>query len=541
MNEGRELWEKYCGFFDKSFSEQVAYNEKQKEELFEEWKGSNAAKHLCPDGVEKFEDIPLTTYDDYPILREFGQEIERLSERTPRGKEESLWDYYDRISRQVAPMLDGWLADEYGFCCKTSGTSGESKWFAHGQSFLNNVSRDIGALFAIACSNEWGKTSLKEGDRIFLVTSPAPYMGGTFYKSLDINHIEVIPPPKIVDNIPSMRKKLVIALKMIEKGERVNLAGGTASSFQMACRYFTNRPSLYKDYYQSMNFGIPKIVQFFMWLYQSLFGKRYKSIKELMDVKGMGGGGFDMKIYADYLREQFGREPMNGYGASECGFILFGTPDRKMDFIPDLKSGYLEFLDNDGEIRKITQLERDNVYELVVTPFGSVLVRYRMGDLLKVVDFRDNGMPVFSFESRKVDLLDIRSYFRLSEAVATNALLEAGLPPTDKWAFAKEIDHTTRDEYLCLLMEKEWEFSELEASRGVFDALRKLDPYFQNYVEDFGIRDPWQVIKVEYLKKGAFMRYIMQRAKQGAPMGRIKPLKLITPEKKEVADLLRSI
>jgi len=193
------------------------------------------------------------------------------------------------------------------------------------------------------------------------------------------------------------------------------------------------------------------------------------------------------------------------------------------------------------EIRKITQLERDNVYELVVTPFGSVLVRYRMGDLLKVVDFRDNGMPVFSFESRKVDLLDIRSYFRLSEAVATNALLEAGLPPTDKWAFAKEIDHTTRDEYLCLLMEKEWEFSELEASRGVFDALRKLDPYFQNYVEDFGIRDPWQVIKVEYLKKGAFMRYIMQRAKQGAPMGRIKPLKLITPEKKEVADLLRSI
>jgi hypothetical protein len=50
-----------------------------------------------------------------------------------------------------------------------------------------------------------------------------------------------------------------------------------------------------------------------------------------------------------------------------------------------------------------------------------------------------------------------------------------------------------------------------------------------------------KVIKLEYLKKGAFMRCIIQRAKQGAPVGQIKPLKLITPEKKEVSDLLRSI
>ena len=161
-----------------------------------------------------------------------------------------------------------------------------------------------------------------------------------------------------------------------------------------------------------------------------------------------------------------------------------------------------------------------------------------MADLFKVVDFRDDGMPIFSFESRRADLLDIRNYFRLSDALAIKALVEAGLPLTDKWAFAKEIEP---DEHLCLLMEREWEYPEREASRRIFEALQKVDPQFQNYVRDFGIRDPWKVIKVEYLRKGAFMRYVMQRAKQGAEMGQIKPLKLITPKNKEVADLLKRI
>ena len=161
-----------------------------------------------------------------------------------------------------------------------------------------------------------------------------------------------------------------------------------------------------------------------------------------------------------------------------------------------------------------------------------------MGDLFKVIDFREDGMPIFGFESRKEDILDIRGYFRLSGALAVEALVDAGLPPTDKWAFVKEIEP---DDHLCLLMEREWEYPEREASRRIFESLQKIDPYFQSYVRDFGIRDPWKVIKVEYLKKGAFMRYIMLRAKQGVEMGQIKPLKLITPQNKDIAELLKRI
>jgi len=538
MNEGRVLWDKYCGFLDKTFSEQVAYNERQKQELFKEWRHTKAAKHLCPDGVEKFEDIPLTTYDDYPILREFGGEVEHLREKVPRGKDESLWDYYDRISRQVAPMLDGWLADEYGFCCKTSGTGGESKWFVHGQNFLENCMRSISAFFVLTCSNARGSTNLRRGYRVLNISGPWPYISALVNKGVLDNGLILVPPLEILENEPDMRKKIMIALKLIEKGEKIDAAGGIASTLHMACRYFTDRKSLYKDYYQSMNFGIPKIVLFFSWLYESLFGKRYKKAMEIMPLKGIATGGFDTEIYADLFYEQFGLEPLNVYGATECGFSMFGSPDRRRNLMPFLISGYFEFLTDNGDVRKINELEKSEIYELICTPFRSVIMRYKMGDLFKMVDFRDDGMPIFSFESRKADLLDIRGYFRLSEALAVKALVEAGLPPTDKWAFTKEIEP---DEHLCLLMEREWEYPESEASRRVFEALQKISTDFHNYVRDFGIRDPGKVIKVEYLKKGAFMRYIMHRAKQGVEMGQIKPLKLITPQNKEVANLLRRI
>ena len=90
-------------------------------------------------------------------------------------------------------------------------------------------------------------------------------------------------------------------------------------------------------------------------------------------------------------------------------------------------------------------------------------------------------------------------------------------------------------------MEKEWEYTEREASKRVFEAFENVDPYFRDYVRDFRIKDPWKVIRVEYLKKGAFMRYMMMKAKKGVEMGQIKPIKLITPKNREVGDLLRRV
>lgn len=541
MDEGRELWKKYCAFFDKPFSEQLELAEKEKEALFEAWKDTQTAKHICPGGVDRFDDIPLTFYEDYPVLDEFGQKIEELTRTKPRGNGVSLWDYYDNISRQALPIVREWLPDEYGLCVKTSGTSGKSKWFAHGKQLYEKMANNIMAMVVIGASHEWGTTTINENDRIFGVGGPSPYILGLIAHVMLESGFNIHPPLDVLDNVTDMRKKIMISLKMIENGTRIDFAGGIASAFHLTCRYFTDRPSLYKDQYQSVNSIIPKTVLFFAWLFFSCFGKKYERGADVMSLKGIGTGGFDTEIYAPYLEEQFGVRPLNVYGASESIFMMIGLPERKLDLMPLMNGNYFEFLaddEKDEKVYKINELEKDRIYEIILTPFRSILARYRLGDLLKVVDFREDGLPIFRFESKVDDLLDIRVYFRLSEALATQILVDAGLPPTDKWVFVKEIDP---DEHICLLMEKEWDYTEKEASQRIFDALHKIDPFFQNYVRDFGIKDPWRVFKVEYLKKGAFMRYIMYQAKQGVEMGQIKPVKLITPKKKWVADLLRRI
>ncbi|MBU4190293.1 MAG: GH3 auxin-responsive promoter family protein [Candidatus Thermoplasmatota archaeon] len=537
MKQSADLWKKYCSFFEKDFSEQLEYNEKKKEEYFKKWKNTKMTKQLCPKGVEKFEDVPLTTYGDYPILHEFGREIEKLERTVPRRKGELLWDYYDRISKQVAPMLDGWMGDEYAFCARTSGTTGESKWFAHGKGAFENLVIESVTLAVLLGSDDWGKTITKAGDKWLNIMAPAPYITGYLLKAA-LTKFNCIPPPHITDNIADMRRKISIAFKTIEKGEKIDFAGGVASSFYMACRYFTQPEKLYKEYYQSMNFGLMKFILFLMWAKHKLAGRKYERTCDIMPVKGIAIGGVDTKLYLDIIKKEFGREPVNLYGSTELGFVMIGPPDRKINLMPDLRVCYFEFLTQEGTVEKIDKLKKECIYELVGTPFGSMPIRYRMGDLFRVVDFRDDGLPIFSFAGRLSNLIDIYGYFRLSEEVVVRALSEAGLPPTDKWAITKIIDPK---EHLLLLMEKEWEHSEEKASKLVFESLRKVSPDFQSYVTDFKIKGPSEVIKVEYLKKGAFMRYALKKMKEGVHLGQIKTPKIVTPDRLDIIATLKGV
>ena len=57
---------------------------------------------------------------------------------------------------------------------------------------------------------------------------------------------------------------------------------------------------------------------------------------------------------------------------------------------------------------------------------------------------------------------------------------------------------------------------------------------------DFGIKDPSEAVKVEYLRPGAFLRYSMIKAKEGSPIGQYKAPKIIPSEKTEIYETLRS-
>jgi len=537
MNEGRDLWQKYCGFFDKDFSEQVKYSEKKKEEYFRKWKKTKMAKQLCPKGARVFEDIPLTTYDDYPILHKFGKKIEKLEKTVPRNKGELWWDYYDRIGRQVSPMLDGWMVDDYAMCLKTSGSSGKSKWFVHGKTYLENAGITSVSVVLLACADHLGKPKIEQGDTILNLMAPMPYGSGVAAWALG-KVFKLVPPIEILDTIIDMRKKLTFTLKYIEKAHAIDCIAGAPSSLRLICQYFTEPKKLWKDRYQSFSLGMIKFILYLKYLQAKRKSKKYEKMNDLFPIKGLVSCAWDGTVYLDYLKEQFNIDPFNLYAASDTLLPLMGRPHRKFDLFPTLSNAYLEFVDDKGQIKKINELTKNEIYELIVTTFGSLTLRYQMGDLFRVIDFEDDGMPIFRFESRKVGMIDIYGYFRLSEALVRDAMIKAGFPPSEKWSVCQEM---MPKEHFHILMEKESEYSEKEAAKLIFESLRKIHPDFNSYVRDFNIREPSEAIGVDYLNKGAFIRYTMKKAKEGLPFGQIKPPKIIGPERHEIADLLRRL
>jgi len=541
MSEERELWDKYCSFLEKPFSEQIAYCEERLNKYFEKWKKTKTAKNLMRKtrkNFEKFEDVPLTTYRDYPILHKFGVKIDALTANKPRRRGEQLFNYYSKLFSELKPMLDGWMVGEFSYAAKTSGTSGKPKWIAHNAICLEDYERSCITLAGMMCSESWGETKAREGDTGLNIAAPIPYISG-WGLLLGSRHFKIIPPVEVAEEVTDMGKRLWMILKEIEKGRKPAFAAGVASFFQLVCRYLKNKSSIFKEYYESLNFGSAKFYMFFKWLHSCFFSRSYKKVRELMPLKGLGVAGVNIAPYKDFFIKEFGVEPTNIYGSTEFPVMMYGPPDRKTCLIPDLRMGYYEFIDEKGEVKRIDELKRGGTYELVGTSMGGMLIRYRMEDLLTVVDFRDDGMPYFAFKSRVSELLDFYGYFRIGEELFSRVLDQIGLRYFEKWALTKE---TRRDsEYIRVLMEMPWEYSEERTAKMIFENLLQLSDDFQSYVKDFSIKHPKEIIKVEYLGKGAFLRYSLNKIREGAELGQIKPPKIVPPERKEVLDLLESV
>lgn len=538
---GTNLWERYCSFYEKTFSEQMEYNKKRVERYFHQWKNTDLAKRLCQGTPNKVQDVPITSYDDYPMLVEFGRKITNATNTIPRKQGELFKDYYERITREIGSSLKYYMTEPYYFSMKTTGTTGESKWVVHGETFWKNFVSGAVTSAVIACSDKWGETKVQSGDKALNITAPIPYLSG-WASWASQTQFTLIPPIAVTDNLRSMKDAFLLMFKAIEKGEKIALGGGLGSMFYMICKYFVEPEEFFQENYDSMKFGLRKMLLSLKLLQFKLSKKERKKIVDFIPLKGVTIGGLDSRLYIDFFKKEFDLEPLNNYGSTEVGNLMRGTPDRKSDLVPDLKTGFLEFQTEEGHIRGLDELKKGELYDLVVTPFGSIFVRYDMKDLFRVIDFRDDGMPILSFEGRKIAVIDIYGY-RVTPNVIAQGLSMAGLKASDKWAVTKFLKPK---EHLYFLMEKIWRYSEREAEKIIFDSLMEIDrtlPHrgrtFRDYVTEFGIEDPSEVVRIEYLKPGAFLRYSMIKAREGSPLGQYKPPKIIPSDRMETYETLR--
>jgi len=532
-----DLWKKYCVFYEKNFSEQLAYNKTRMNRYFEKWKKTDMARMLNCDYLKNFKDVPITTYVDYPMLAEFADRISNVTKKNPKRKGELLWQYYMRIGREAGAFLDRYMVEPFYFCAKTTGTTGASKWVAYGKSFHENFAKGTAATITIACSDDWGETKLKDGDAAFNVIAPVPYISG-WGAAVFQTHLRLIPPLSVTDNLNDMKKKFLLLLKEIERGNKIDVGGGIGSIFYMICKYFVKPEEFYGEYYRSMQFGMKKILLLLKRLLLKFQSGKEKDILDYLPLKGIIVGGMEAHLYLEFFRREFRLDPLQGYGSTEAGNLMRGDPDRKAALVPDLRTNYLEFKTENGEIKDLNELKRDEVYDLIVTPFGSILFRYDIGDLFRVVDFRDDGMPILAFEGRRETVLDIYGYYRVTPCILVQALAKAGLKSSDKWAVAKLLEPK---EHLCFLMEKTWEYSEKMAEQLIYNSLLEIHEDFKKYVKDFRIKNPSEALRVEYLRPGAFMRYSALKAKMGVPLGQYKPPQVIPPNRIEIYETLRSV
>jgi hypothetical protein len=529
------LWEKYCSFYKQDFNTQANLNEGLALDHLDAWCRTVTAKSIAKGKKpNKIDDLPITEYDDYPILLTFGQEIKEEEKREARAGGELLHDYYTRLFNKTSSLVAGYLPDEPVLCMKTTGTTGESKWIVHTKKFNEGYMASSIALVLMTLSKEWGEKVLEEKPNTLNLVAPVPYISGWATRFWD-EIINFIPPISYTDNVADMGKKFYTSLKMIEKGNKIHMIGGSGALLYMACKYFSD-----PQYFLSMSYNAtPSMSKKFLILLKQLSLKLgnsgKKDLREIMPLRGVLIGSTDARFYTDFFKEEFGVEPLNSYGATELGSCMFGRPDRKLGFFPNLKTNYFEFLDEKGEVRKLSEVKKGEMYELVATPFYSIFVRYRIRDIFRVSDFYDE-MPVFTFEGRAQTMMMIYDYYRLTEDLMAEVIVNAGFKASDRWAATKTIKP---NEVLIILFEREWPLTEREAEKAIFNSMLSVQPEFSSYVHDFNIKKPSEAVKVEFLERGTFTRYAMRQARKNVPLGQFKPPKIITPEKSDILEELR--
>jgi phenylacetate-coenzyme A ligase PaaK-like adenylate-forming protein len=175
----------------------------------------------------------------------------------------------------------------------------------------------------------------------------------------------------------------------------------------------------------------------------------------------------------------------------------------------------------------LNELEEGKLYEVVLTQFyGMPLLRYRMGDIVKVVAMNDAEarvkLPQFVFHTRIGETIDLAGLCRLTEKVIWQAINSTGIKYED-WSACKEYDQDKTFVRIYLELKEQIEVTELE--REIDEQLKTADIDYRdigNYLE-------LQPVRITLVSKGTFERYYQEKVSEGADMTHLKPPHMNAP------------
>jgi hypothetical protein len=509
-NRNEELWQLCCGFLDWDVEQFMKIQNNLLLEQIELLKkctlGKKVMKGARPNSIDDFRmNVPLTKYADYcPELLE--QNIDDLPAKPVR-----------------------WI--------QTSGKGGEYpfKWVPVSQRQWDESGVNFTAIGLLASCHKKGEVGLKSGMKFLYAAAQPPFLTGTIaYKiasEVDIKYLPDLADAERLsfeDRIQTGYKRALsegmdgfygLAGVLVAMGKRFEK--GSRNSKKAA--FFKQPRALYR-----VSKGLIK----------SKRQGRGLLPKDLWDLKMIISMGTDATVFKDRIKQLWGRMPLNVYGNTETIVAATQTWDYKdMVFFPNLN--FFEFIPEEELVKErqishyhpgtvlLNELEKGKFYELVITNLhGGALVRYRLGDLIRVAALRNEALginlPQITLEGRTDDLIDL-GFIRLNERVIWEALEKTGILYKD-WTALKEIDNNPQL-HLYLELAPGYYISSEEVAKRVYNSIKNLSDGLYVYKEIDNIEKliDFKPIKVTILPEGTFSSYKRVRQLEGAMLTDLKP------------------
>jgi hypothetical protein len=379
------IWKKYCGFMDLSLEEFMIMQKLLLMEQVELISNSELGRIFLgdkkPRNIYEFRKfVPLTRYEDYlPYLSRQDESV--LAEKPV------IWAY-------------------------SSMKNGQSKWCPYSAYSLGALADDTIAAFILSSAGRKGEVLVTEGARVVLNLSDIPHIAGIMAYAAN-------------------QRLRYNAIPQLEESEQVEFDHKISQSFKEALRVGI-------DYIATSSLGLTNLgdsitqmgndsglvpnwhpaalYRFFLALAKSKLMGRTLLPRDIWKVKGLVSGGTGGSLNRDAIFRSWGIQPLDIYVTAEAGVIAMQCWNKKgmtilpyrhfFEFITEE-----EFLKSKSDIRYrpstllINELKAGQKYEIVITNFhGGPFLRYRLGDLIKVVALKDEeakvNLPQLEFCSR---------------------------------------------------------------------------------------------------------------------------------------------
>ncbi|MBW1642605.1 MAG: GH3 auxin-responsive promoter family protein [Deltaproteobacteria bacterium] len=501
-NDMEAIWQRFCGFLDLSVDEFMEIQESLLLDQIDLVSNSDLGKEIMgstkPISLDDFRNnVPLTTYKDYePFIGDCQEDA---------------------------------LFDKPFYWAHTAGSSGSFKWVPY---YLRNdevLSKGTIAAFILAATKRKGEINIRPGGKGFINFPPRPYISGwAAYHTIKRISAHVFPP--------------------IEQAEKMEFKERTQTGLKLALNLqldavccmssiLVKVGETMSDETQKMNilpflFRPLVLARFLRARIQANRENRPVLPRDLWHLKGIVAYGVDTSAYKDKIEYYWGQTPYEIYVSTEVGVMAIQAWNKKaMTLVPD--SAFYEFIPEEEWFKSredekykpatllLNQIEADKRYGLVISNFyGMPLLRYIMGDLIKVVslDDKDTGikLPQIAFNCRGDDMISIAGFPWLNEKFVWHVLVNTGIKYTD-WTLRKEWEKGTP--VLHLYIELKEKQTAQEVKTLVEHHLKKGDSNFTDLENLLEIRP----LKATLLSEGTFQRYYDEKVKAGYDLARLKP------------------